>query len=131
MMCIKVSNPDHLYITNDYVLTHNTTTTSILTQSMCNNIFKELELGKNQNELIKDLKEDLEMVVNYIKDKSKKIENTEDIKNIAIVSSNNDLEIANNIKDIYDNTNFNVVIDVVESENDLTNYEIVNGYTIS
>ena len=130
MMCIKVSNPDHLYITNDYVLTHNTTTTSILTQSMCNNIFKELELGKNQNELIKDLKEDLEMVVNYIKDKSKKIENTEDIKNIALVSSNNDLEIANNIKDIYDNTNFNVVIDVVESENDLTSYEIVNGFTI-
>ena len=107
-----------------------TSTTSILTQSMCNNIFKELELGKNQNELIKDLKEDLEMVVNYIKDKSKKIENTEDIKNIALVSSNNDLEIANNIKDIYDNTNFNVVIDVVESENDLTNYEIVNGFTI-
>lgn len=70
------------------------------------------------------------MVVNYIKDKSKKIENTEDIKNIALVSSNNDLEIANNIKDIYDNTNFNVVIDVVESENDLTNYEIVNGFTI-
>ena len=26
---------------------------------MCNNIFKEIELGKNQNKLINDLKEDL------------------------------------------------------------------------
>ena len=130
MMCIKVSNPDHLYITNDYVLTHNTTTTSILTQSMCNNVFKEIELGKNQNKLINDLKEDLNTVVNYIKDNSKKIENTEDIKNIAIISSNNDTEISNIIKDIYDKTNFDVVIDVVETDDTVTSYEIVKGFTI-
>ena len=33
-----------------------TSTTTILTQSMCNSVYKEIELGENPNNLIKDLK---------------------------------------------------------------------------
>jgi chaperonin GroEL (HSP60 family) len=34
MQCIKVSNEDHLYITNDFIPTHNTTTATILSEAI-------------------------------------------------------------------------------------------------
>lgn len=107
-----------------------TTTTSILTQSMCNSVFKEIELGKNPNKLISDLKDDLNFVSGYIEKYSKKIKNTQDIKNIAKVSSNNDEEISEIIKNIYDEAGMNVAIDIVETDSIDTSYEIVNGYTL-
>lgn len=107
-----------------------TTTTTILTQSMCNSVFKEIELGANPNKLIKDLKEDLKMVSDYIKEYSRKIETTDDIQNIAKVSSNNDEEISRLIRDIYDEAGMKVAIDITESDTLDTSYEIVNGYTM-
>lgn len=130
MMCIKVSNPDHLYITNDYVVTHNTTTTTILTQSMCNSMVKEINLGKDSNALCADLKKDLNDVREFIKSKSKKIENTEQIRQLAMVSSNSDNEIADILKEIYDNIGFEGSIDVRESDSLETNYEVVKGFTL-
>lgn len=109
----------------------NTTTTTILTQKMCNMMNSEIELGRNPNELIKDLKDDLKVISEYIKDNSKDIKNTEDIYNIAKVSSNHDEEIAGIIKQVYDAAGNNVTIDVVESDNPDTIFEIVNGYTMN
>ena len=107
-----------------------TTTTAILTQSMCNSVYKELELGTNPNELISDLKDDLETVKNVIKEKSKKIENTDAIKNIAKVSANNDEEIGELLKSIYDDAGMDVAIDISDSDNIKTSYEVVNGLTM-
>lgn len=107
-----------------------TTSTTILTQSMCNSMFNEIELGKNPNLLIKDLKEDLKSVTEFIQENSKKVENTEEIRNIAKVSSNHDDEISNLIRDIYDKAGNNVTIDVIESDDSETTFEIVNGYTM-
>lgn len=107
-----------------------TTSTSILTQSMCNDIFREIELGLNQNDVIRDLKDDLNKVVEYIKEKSKKVESTQDIYDVAKVSANNDLSIAKLIQDIYDDSNLNVAIDIVESDELEDSYEIVNGFTM-
>lgn len=107
-----------------------TTTTTILTQSMCNSVFNELELGANPNKLIKDIQVDLETVKEFIKSNSKVVKTTKDIKNIAKVSSNDDEDISELIKDIYDEAGFNVEIDVVESDNVKSSYEIVNGYTM-
>jgi chaperonin GroEL len=107
-----------------------TTSTSILIQSMCNTIFKEIELGKNTNQLVKDLKEDLDIVTKFIADKSIKINNTDEIKNIAKVSSNNDEELGSLIKDIYDKAGMDVSIDIVESDDIKTSFEVVNGFTM-
>lgn len=107
-----------------------TTTTTILTQSMCNMINREIELGKNPNDLVLDLKEDLETVKEYIKTNSKDVVNTLDIKNIANVSSNSDEEISGLIKSIYDEAGMNVEIDVTESDNLESSFEIVKGYTM-
>lgn len=108
-----------------------TTSTTILTQSMCNSIFRELELGTNPNIMIKKLKQDLEVVKKFISSNSKEVKNTKDIRNIAKVSSNDDEEVADLIKDIYDNAGFNVEIDVIESDNIKSSYDIVNGYTMN
>lgn len=107
-----------------------TTTTAVLTQSMCNSIYEELALGANPNELIKDLKEDLEVVKDFIKEKSSKIEDTEAIRNIAKISANNDDEIGDLLKSIYDETGLDVAIDISESDHSQTNYEVVNGFTM-
>lgn len=39
MKCIKVSNPDHLYITDNFISTHNTTTATILTEAFVRRIY--------------------------------------------------------------------------------------------
>ena len=107
-----------------------TTTTTILTQKMCNMIQSELELGTNPNVIIQDLREDLSTVIEFIKNNSTKISNTEDIYKVAMVSSNTDSNVAQVIKDVYDNSNFRVAIDVVESDQLDTTYEIVKGYSM-
>lgn len=107
-----------------------TTSTIILTQSACNNINKEIKLGKKVNDLTADLKEDLDSVKNFIKSKSTEVKTTEDIEMIATVSSNNDKEIGSLLKNIYDEVGFNVEIDIVESDNKDTSYEVVNGFTM-
>jgi chaperonin GroEL len=107
-----------------------TTTTTILTQSMCNDVYNEINLGKNPNELIKMLKDDLETVKKYISDKSLKIENTTQIEDIATISANNDPEIGVLIREIYDELGFEVEIDIVESDRKDTVYEAVNGFTM-
>ena len=130
MQCIKVSNPDQLYITDNYIVTHNTTTTTILTQAMCNKIYSEINLGKDSNTLCNDLKNDLKIVKDFISKQSKKIENTEQIRQIAMVSSNSDIAISDMIKEIYDKIGFNGVIDVRENDSIDNKYEIVKGLTI-
>jgi len=108
-----------------------TTSTSILIQSMCQSMFEQTNLGLDVNKLCKDLKEDLESVKKYIVSKSTKIENTEQIRQIAMVSSNGDTEVADIIKNIYDKIGFKGSIDVQESDALETTFETVSGYSLS
>lgn len=108
-----------------------TTSTSVLIQSMCQSVFNEINLGADVNNLCKDLKEDLESVKKYIAGKSIKLDNTEQIRQLAMVSSNSDKDVADIIKNIYDEIGFEGSIDVQESDSLETTFKTVKGYSLS
>lgn len=108
----------------------NTTTTSILVQSMCNDIQREIDLGRDTNEIIDELLRDKESVLKFISSSSKKVTSFKDVKNIAKIASNNNNEIGSIIEKVYKEAGWDVVIDVIESDNKETTYEIVNGFTM-
>lgn len=89
MQCIKVSNPDSLYITDNFIVTHNTTTTMILAQYLINEGVKLLDEGMSYYELSKQIDNAVADVINYIKENSISIEDKPHLlKEIASISSN-------------------------------------------
>lgn len=96
MQCIKVSNKDELYITDNYVVTHNTSTCSILTKEMVLRGQKALNTGSNVNEIKSGMMKAEKWVLDYISKNSTPIEgDLEKIRRVATISANNDPEIGN------------------------------------
>jgi len=118
MMCIKVSNPDSLYITNDYIITHNTTTAIVLANAFIQNL-KEFD----SNDINKAFDEIIPKVIKQLKLNSKELKH-EDIKYVASISANNDLQIGDIIQQAY---NFSNIVKVEESNNLEDTLEMVDG----
>ena len=92
MQCIKVSNEDNLYITNDYIVTHNTTTATVLAQAIINTGLAQCEdtedrPGANPVLVRIGMEKATEIAVNELKRMAKKIETNEEIEQIATISS--------------------------------------------
>jgi chaperonin GroEL len=93
MMCIKVSNLDSLYITDDYVPTHNTTTATVLGYSMLHQGVKMVATGRSAISVKKGMEWATEQVIGWIKDHAISVRNDEDIINIGTISANGDRSI--------------------------------------
>jgi chaperonin GroEL len=100
MQCIKVSNPDSLYITDNYVVTHNTTSATILAEALIRlglNYLRENPRVSTQK-VMRELEQAYnEFVVPFIQDNAIKIttENDEDLlKKVALVATNYDQEMS-------------------------------------
>lgn len=100
MQCIKVSNPNNLYITDNFVVTHNTTTSSVLSAAMVANLYDfsernpKLSPQKIAREVSKVVRTDL---VAAIQKKAIKIEfgkNEHLLKQVARISANGDEDMA-------------------------------------
>ena len=89
MQCIKVTNPDNLYITDDYITTHNTTTSTLLAYKMVEKGFDEVAKGANPMIIKNGMVQAGKDIVEELKKMSTNIKTEDQIKQIATLSAGN------------------------------------------
>lgn len=107
-----------------------TTTTTVLLQALCHEIDRQIGLGVSFKKIKKELLEDKDIVIDFIKKNSSPLTSSSEILNIAKISSNNDVEVSNIISDIFEKEGFDLTVDVRKNDSDNTFYEVVNGISI-
>lgn len=132
MQCIKVSNPDHLYITDDYVVTHNTTTATVIAQKLVNEAERAIQNGHNPRELSTTIQAGCNTVVEFIKKYAAPIDlNSTQLESIATISANNDSELGKLVAEAYRKVGLDGVVAFEESKNTETYLEEVKGLDFS
>lgn len=129
MQCIKVSNDDELYITDNYIVTHNTTSSVVLANAIVQEGLKVLSTGVNPIDVQRGILKAIEAVVEYI-EKNIKIDVEDDVKKIqqiAKVSANWDEELADVIANSITEVGINGAIRLDENRGYQTKYTIVDG----
>lgn len=108
MRCIKVSNPDCLYITDHFVLTHNTTTASILSEAIVQNMdaFCKANPHVSPQKVVRRLEQAFKTIVEpEIKRSainSDFRENKKLFHSVATISANGDTELADAVMQCFD-----------------------------
>lgn len=98
MQCIKVSNPDNLYITDGYITTHNTTSTLIMAAAFANALLAENDNdtdNTNVQERIRKYRAEVSKAIEYIEKEAVKSREAE--RSVALTSSNRDEELTEQV----------------------------------
>ena len=127
MMCIKVSNTDCLYITNDYVPTHNTTTATVLGYSLLKQGIKMTATGRSAIEIKRGMEWGTEKVIGWIKDHAIPVRNNEDIINIGTISANGDRSIGELLSDAISKVGQDGIITIEPAKSVKTTLDVVEG----
>jgi chaperonin GroEL (HSP60 family) len=126
MRCIKVSSENNLYVTDNYIVTHNTTLTSLFVQEFVSKLFKLCE-ERPVNDVLEEWEGNINLVVEELQKRSQKIENVEQIYNIALTSCKNEA-LAKLIHEIYRKVGLKASISVQLSEHSPASYyEVTKG----
>lgn len=104
-----------------------TTTAAVLTQIMVAEGIKNITAGANPIAIKKGIESAVEKVVQYLKEKSVKVENKQRIAQVATISANNDEYIGNLIAEAMEKVGSNGVITVEEAKSIETTLELVEG----
>jgi chaperonin GroEL len=130
MQCIKVSNPDNLYITDDFIVTHNTTSAIVLGEALTKTTAEFLAADTSLNpQLIKESIEEASKKVLALLDKeARKVNSTKVIGQIATISANGETEIGDLIKEAFDKVGEDGVITVDEGKTTKNTITIIEGY---
>ena len=104
-----------------------TTSTAIVSQALISEGLKEIEAGKNPVDVKRELQIEGEKLVIELKKIAKPVENSEQVKSVAAIAGNNDEEIGESVRQIYEKLgkNFNGVVEQT-AERGLTT-EIIEG----
>ena len=104
-----------------------TTTATVLAQAILNKGIKLIESGHDPMELKKGIDSASNIIKQYLEDTSVKVDNIEQIRNVATISANGDTTIGNIIADAMDIVGFDGVITIEDSRTHETSMEVVEG----
>lgn len=125
MRCIKVSNEDNLYFTDDFVLTHNTSGTIVLAHHMLLNGRNALDAGANPMILRREMEIAKDKLVAALKEKSVPVN---DLKEVAMISVE-DEKLAELVSGIVNEVGVDGSVVVQESNGTEIRSESMKGYT--
>lgn len=128
MQCIKVSNDDHLYFTDNYVLTHNTTTATVLAEAILKEGMRLVAAGNDPMSLKRGIDKAVEVVVESVKSQSREVSSTHEIRQVATISANGDEEIGNMIAEAMDAVGKDGVITLEEGKGFESELRVSNGF---
>ncbi|RLG45047.1 MAG: hypothetical protein DRN81_02970 [Thermoproteota archaeon] len=131
MQCIKVSNDDHLYITDNFIPTHNTTTAIVLGQAILEKATEIVQSKKiNPQELRLQIEESAKIVDKMLTEMATPCKELIEIENIATISANGDKEIGKIIREAFDAVGDEGVITVDEGSGKANSIDIVDGMQV-
>lgn len=130
MQCIKVSNPDHLYITNDYIVTHNTTTATVLAFTMLSKGTQMIATGRSAIAIKHGMEAATKEVIKQLKLAAIPVRNKEDIINIGTISANGDREIGEMLATAIEKVGENGIITVEPAKSIKMELDVVEGMQI-
>lgn len=108
-----------------------TTQTAVLAQSMISNGLKAVEDKFKPQEIKKGIEKSVDSIIEFIKDKSYKINGDNNkLRDIATISANNDAEIGGLIADAYEKIGHDGLLMIEESGSIETSVEVVKGVEI-
>jgi chaperonin GroEL len=108
-----------------------TTTATVLAEAIYKNGLQAITTGINPNELKRGIDATVNVIVNKLKEISIKIDNFEQIAQIATISANGDKEIGNVIAEAINTVGIDGTITVSDSKFNNTYYEIIKGMEFS
>jgi chaperonin GroEL len=102
-----------------------TTTATVLAQAIANEGLRNVTAGANPIALKRGIDKGVQIIIEQIAKKAKKITTSEEIKQVATISANNDLELGETIAKIFDKVGKDGVITV----DDAKGFETEVAYT--
>ena len=105
-----------------------TTTSTVLARAMFTEAQKYLAAGISPVEMKRGMDRAVEEIVAAIKDKSRPVQNSEDIERVAIISANGDKGIGTLISKAVDQAGHEGAIQVVDAKSMETSLEVVEGF---
>lgn len=128
MKCIKVSNPDHLYFTDGFVLTHNTTTATILAEAIFKEGMKLVAADHDPMSLKRGIDKAVAEVIKNLETLSKEVVSTEEIEQVATISANGDSEVGKMIAEAMRTVGKDGVITLEEGGALESSLKVAKGY---
>jgi len=124
--CLKVSNSDSLYITDNYVVTHNTTTAAVLLQAIFNDGLKLLDEGVSPVSIKKGIDKAVKDTLEYLDKEAIKV-SKDNLKDVTTISVNGDEDLGKLIADAFNQIGENGIVITNKSNTRETYIEIKEG----